>query len=221
MWSLSSIIIKSTNWKPPYRKMLRWIKLRHFHMLIHNAQRWDLQVFCPLEIHYSHFSESTGQKTDKSNSKTLFYNSFYLWLFKRHLISDKSETRGWCSCISSELIPGNHSKSQSQIRGFPLSKNSGWPAIKLSLVNRWRSQSEILVTHSLLLETFCCKRQTLPFFLFTEAVRASTNCKVNDKYGELCLLCRVGSKTPINIFHQKLLRCSLKSIKFNHDFSLF
>ena len=85
--------------------------------------------------------------TRNTGLKTLFYNSFYLWLFKRHLISDKSETCGWCSCISSELIPGNHSKSQSQIRGFPLSKNSGWPAIKLSLVNRWRSQSEMLVTH--------------------------------------------------------------------------
>ena len=97
--------------------------------------------------------------TRNTGLKTLFYNSFYLWLFKRHLISDKSETRGWCSCISSELIPGNHSKSQSQIRGFPLSKNSGWPAIKLSLVNRWRSQSEMLVTHSLLLEPFYCMRQ--------------------------------------------------------------
>ena len=102
-------------------------------------------------------TRNTGLKT---------YNSFYLWLFKRHLISDKSETRGWCSCISSELIPGNHSKSQSQIRGFPLSKNSGWPAIKLSLVNRWQSLSEILVTHSLLLEPFSCMRQKLPFFLF-------------------------------------------------------
>jgi hypothetical protein len=99
--------------------------------------------------------------TRNTGLKTLFYNSFYLWLFKRHLISDKSETRGWCSCISSELIPGNHSKSQSQIRGFPLSKNSGWPAIKLSLVNRWRSQSEMLVTHSLLLEPFYCIYETV------------------------------------------------------------
>ena len=159
--------------------------------------------------------------TRNTGLKTMFYNSFYLWLFKRHLISDKSETRGWCSCISSELIPGNHSKSQSQIRGFPLSKNSGWPAIKLSLVNRWRSQSEMLVTHSLLLEPFSCMRQKLPFFLFTEAVRASTTCEVKEKYGDVRLSCRVGSETPINISHQKLSRCSLKSIKFNYDFSLF
>lgn len=142
--------------------------------------------------------------TRNTGLKTLFYNSFYLWLFKRHLISDKSETRGWCSCISSELIPGNHSKSQSQIRGFPLSKNSGWPAIKLSLVNRWQSLSEILVTHSLLLEPFSCMRQKLPFFLFTVAVRASPTCKVNEKYGELSLLCIGGSKTLINVSHQNL-----------------
>ena len=126
-------------------------------------------------------SDEFKDQTRNTGLKTLFYNSFYLWLFKRHLISDKSETRGWCSCISSELIPGNHSKSQSQIRGFPLSKNSGWPAIKLSLVNRWQSLSEILVTHSLLLEPFFCMRQKLPFFLFTVAVRASTTCKVNEK----------------------------------------
>ena len=137
--------------------------------------------------------------TRNTGLKTLFYNSFYLWLFKRHLISDKSETRGWCSCISSELIPGNHSKSQSQIRGFPLSKNSGWPAIKLSLVNRWRSQSEMLVTHSLLLEPFSWMRQKLPFFLFTVAVRASPTCKFNEKYCELSFLCIGGSTLILTI----------------------
>lgn len=152
--------------------------------------------------------------TRNTGLKTLFYNSFYLWLFKRHLISDKSETRGWCSCISSELIPGNHSKSQSQIRGFPLSKNSGWPAIKLSLVNRWQSLSEILVTHSLLLEPFSCMRQKLPFFLFTVAVRARSMVQVNEKFGNILLVCRAGCKTPMNISHQEMSRCSL-SIKFN------